>query len=677
MMSLGLVLLFSMLFAGCVNTPAAPNNATLVNITSTSGSATVTVAANHTNATVVPNLTPALGNLTASASLNRTAVNTTLNATGNKTVNATASVKPSATPTEYIEQDSGSISSVTGMVTFTTVVSTPAETISNNSVSASYPIDSAVLTTHERVVLPVSVPSTSPTLLPYDVSNYSRYGYGVWQFGEGLGYQKRLDLISPAYNNNSVSHTANLLHFFDMTDVHISDKETPTQAIFYGYRGGQSSAYSAVMLSTTQVLDAAVQTINALHKEEPFDFGISLGDVANNEQYNEIRWYIDVLDGKVINPDSGVKDDPVPGPLNDYQDQYKAAGLNKSIPWYQALGNHDHNWVGTNPPDDYLKANYTGEYILNMGNIFVNPLGIKSRGFYMGSIDGRTVNGDIIGVGNVTDFKTPPKVLAADPNRRALTVSDWMGEFFNTSSNPIGHGFNQSDVNAGRAYYSFEPKSDIPIKVIVLDDTQNANDANAGGYGHGSLDNVQYNWLVSELDKGQAEGKLMIIAAHIPIKTESKGSTLDEYTGWSSVAQVSQQQLIDKLHEYPNLILWISGHRHVNAVTAQKSPDANHPELGFWEIETSSLRDFPQQFRTFEIVRNSDNTISIFTTDVDPAVKEGSIAAQSRSYAVATQEIFNNTAGYLPSGSYNAELVKQLSTEMQSKIQNYGTPIGK
>lgn len=538
-----------------------------------------------------------------------------------------------------------------------------------------YPIDSKVVTTLDRTVLPVAVPSTSPAILPYEVSLYSNNGYGNWEYGDGLGYEKRLDLLSPLYNNTTGTNSGKLLRFFDMTDIHISDEETPAQAIYYGYMGGESSGYSPVMLSTTQVLDAAVQTINALHKEEPFDFGISLGDAANNEQYNEIRWYIDVLDGKTINPDSGVKDDPVPGPLNDYQDEYKAAGLNTSIPWYQVLGNHDHNWIGTNPPDDYLKANYTGEYILNMGNIFTNPNGTKSRGLYMGSIDGRTVYGDIIGVGNVSDFRTPPKVLAADPDRRVLSVSEWMGEFFNTTSHPMGHGFNRSDAEEGIAYYSFEPTPDMPIKVIVLDDTQPATDADAGGYGHGSLDQKQFDWLVSELDQGQADGKLMIIAAHIPVGVEGSGSSLDEYMAWSSVAEISEQQLLDKLHEYPNLILWIAGHRHFNTITPQVSPDPDHPELGFWEVETSSLRDFPQQFRTFDIVRNSDNTISIFTTNVDPAVKEGTIAAQSRSYGVAAMEIFNSTLPYLPSGSYNAELVKPLSLEMQEKIQNYGTPV--
>ena len=78
----------------------------------------------------------------------------------------------------------------------------------------------------------------------------------------------------------------------------------------------------------------------------------------------------------------------------------------------------------------------------------------------------------------------------------------------------------------------------------------------------------------------------------------------------------------------------------------------------------------------FEIDRNSDNTVSIFATDVDPAVREGSIAAKSRSYAIATQQIFNTTIVPQPSGVYNAELVKQLTPEMQAKMQNNGTPIG-
>jgi metallophosphoesterase (TIGR03768 family) len=524
---------------------------------------------------------------------------------------------------------------------------------------AGYPIDSKITTTQDRTVVPVPVPATSPKLLPHEIAKFAQNGYGLWQYGGGLSYEKRLDLMPSGYDPKTVTNTARLLRFFTMSDIHITDKESPAQMINFGYNGGNSSAYSPVLLYSTQVLDSAVQTINSLHKQNPFDFGLPLGDAVNNTQYNELRWYLDVIDGKNINPDSGIKDDPVPGPNNDYQDEYKAAGLDKTIPWYQTLGNHDHLWMGSYPVTDYLRPFYTGPNVLVMGDLATE--GIDSRTDYTGVIDGRTPDGEMIDGGPVGDFKTPPTV-PADPNRRPLSIKEWMSEFFKTSSNPPGHGFSQSNLDSGLACYSFEPKSDLPMKVIVFDDTQH--DENFDFKEQGTVDNVRFNWLVSQLDKGQAEGKLMIIAAHIPLI----------FVDYDHHSPVSLPALVAKLHQYPNLLMWVSGHVHRNVVTVLKSPDDNHPELGFWLVETSSLRDFPQQFRTFDILRNSDNTISIFTTDVDPAVKDGSMAAISRSHAVAAYEIFTNNPVFLPpTGSYNAELVKQLSPEMQAKIQKYGT----
>ncbi len=545
----------------------------------------------------------------------------------------------------------------------------------SNVVSAnisSYPISEEVFTTRQRTVIPDSTPWGWDTVFPYQISRFQDNGYGTWKFGPGVNTSKQLSIMSPSYNGASVTNTARLLSFFTITDVHIVDEETPAQAIFSGYLGGNSSAYSPVILLTTQVLDAAVQTINALHKKNPFDFGLALGDAINNAQFNELRWYIDILDGGTINPDSGNKDDPRPGPLNDYQDQFKAAGLDKTIPWYQSLGNHDHFWMGSYPiTNENIRQAYTNpnREILLMGDLFAD--GVNSRVDYMGAIDGRTLDGNIIGVGPVGNFPDgAPKVLAADQNRRPLTRKEWMNEFFNTTSNPVGHGFAQTNVEKDFASYSFEPNPNLPIKVIVLDDTQV--DENFDEHGNGYLNNERLSWLLNELDKGQAENKLMIISAHIPIVTI--GFTSAQGPNYSPV---SSNTLLSKLSAYPNLILWVTGHRHRNVVTPRPSinPAYQGPQYGFWEVETASLRDFPQQFRTFEIVRNSDNNISIFINDVDPAVKEGSLAALSRSYAVAAQQLFKAQTDLLPSGAYNAELVKQLSSTMQAKIQNFGTPL--
>ena len=528
-----------------------------------------------------------------------------------------------------------------------------------------YPGNLTANTTVERTIIPNMISSFPPLIYPYEIAKYPDYGYGDWHYREGLNYQKRLDLMEPGYTGSSATKAANLLRFFTMSDIHLVDEETPASAIWFGYRNGFGpSGYSPSMLLTTQFLNAAVQTVNVLNKQKQFDFGISLWDDCDNTQYNELRWFIDVMDGKPINPDSGIKDDPILGPGNDYQDTFQAEGLDNSIPWYQTLGNHDHFWKGSYPVTDAFRPVYIGIDIINLSNPLTD---LDSRGNYMGSIDGRTQFGEILGVGPTADFQPPPQILAADPDRRSLKKDEWINEFFNTTSEPGGHGFSQSNISAGFACYSFEPETDVPLKVIVLDNTQKDQDNNIGNYAHSSLDQERFTWLLGELKSGQDEGKLMIIAAHIPI---GLGPGL-----WNTGAEVTEKLLIDSLHTYPNLILWISGHRHVTAVTPLPSPDPAHPELGFWQVETPSLKDFPQQFRTFDIVRNNDNTISIFATSVDPIAKPGTLPALSRNYAIASEQLNNNKDIDTPSGGYNAELIKKLTQDMQNKIQDYGTVI--
>jgi len=90
-------------------------------------------------------------------------------------------------------------------------------------------------------------------------------------------------------------------------------------------------------------------------------------------------------------------------------------------------------------------------------------------------------------------------------------------------------------------------------------------------------------------------------------------------------------------------------------------------------VETPSLRDFPQQFRTFKIVRNTHNTahtVSIFVTDVDPAVQEDpaaphaslSPAAKSRGYAIGANRISTAVLDDTTPRVFNAELIKPLAT---------------
>ena len=537
----------------------------------------------------------------------------------------------------------------------------------------SWPIAKQVYTTAQRQVCPVAVPASAPHINPGEVVDYARFGFSAWRYGGPLSYVPRRDL-APAYAG--ARNAARLLRFYSMSDVHIADKESPAQANYQGLSCGWgsefSSAYSPIILSTPQVLDAAIQTINALHKVTPFDFGISLGDDCNNSQYNELRWFIDTLDGKIITPSSGAH---AGAASIDYQKPFYAAGLNPGIPWYQVIGNHDQFWMGAAFENSKTRSAHIGSGILNIEVSCGNP-DIESEGAYMGVVDGSTIYGDIYGGGPMADFPVAPAVVA-DGRRHTLagltsTTFNWMSEFFNTTSNPVGHGFKQANLDQDLACYSFVPKADIPIKFIVLDDTVKGPDQ--ADYAAGALDDTRYHWLVSELDAGQAANQLMIIAAHVPIKPQNTLTDTTPYPMWPG-PEYTDDYVLNTLHQYPNLILWMAGHRHLNVVTPQPDPHGDLT-LGFWEVETCSLRDFPQQFRTFDIRRNVDNTVSILITNVDPAVQENSPAYKSRGYAIGAARIYatyplSDTA----SQAYNAELIVQLTPVMQSVIAQAGTAL--
>jgi metallophosphoesterase (TIGR03768 family) len=575
----------------------------------------------------------------------------------------------------------------------------------------SYPIDGRKVkkTTEQMLAFdfsatPIDKPKSNKGLHATEMSHvqdYDRYGYGKYRLASGLPVVPRYDLLANAGNYAAPAKRKRLANFFAMTDIHITDKEAPNQLIYIqqadsAHGGEMTSIYSPVMMYTTQLLDAAIQTANALHERSPFDFGISLGDVCDSSRYNELRWYIDVIDGKPIRPSSGAH---LGADSVDFQRPFQAAGLNKSIPWYQALGNHDHFYIGSVPVDANpalkIRESYVSDQVWAVGDVLIpnaskstpmalppvvydlntslagtskaplnDPVtGIAGNTFYMGVIDGASPYGAIRYTGKAEDFRSPPKV-AADPDRRALLRSEWIAEFFNTTTLPKGHGFDlvpealRRSQN-GFACYSFVPKSDIPLKIIVLDNTQLETDGSHDIHGHGFLDEVRWKWLQAELDAGQANNQLMVIAAHIPIAVAASGSLME---WWNPKGQASPSQndphaimdnavklpdLIRKLQDTPNLLMWMSGHRHLNTVKALPaySDEARTqlvPEKSFWQVETSSLQHFPQQFRTFEIYLNSDYTVSIVAVNVDPEVAEGTPAATSRKYAIAEHQIARN-----------------------------------
>src|SRR5450759_559542 len=154
-------------------------------------------------------------------------------------------------------------------------------------------IASDVQTTLQRTIAPGATPSMALNL--WEVSKYSQYGYGNWTYGSGLPYDKRLDIMPATYSGSAVTKKTKLLNFFTISDIHITDKESPNQLIYlqrlHPTLPVGASLYSGIMLYTTHVLNADVQTVNALHKQIPFYFVLSLCVTSNTTQYNVLRWY--------------------------------------------------------------------------------------------------------------------------------------------------------------------------------------------------------------------------------------------------------------------------------------------------------------------------------------------------------------------------------------------------
>jgi hypothetical protein len=217
---------------------------------------------------------------------------------------------------------------------------------------------------------------------------------------------------------------------------------------------------------------------------------------------------------------------------------------------------------------------------------------------------------------------------------------EFIDEFFETAvlPGPVGHGFNHVDAarksdadTRNDGYYAFNAGAGNRFRMIVINTIVDGTDPrlppeikNPFALADGTIDQAQFDWLKAELAAAWSSNQLVLLFSHHP------DLTFVEFGQFAALAPggVAAATLNAELASYPNFIAWVAGHTHRHRIRAFKVDNGTGSNgaisapvtckgpgacTGFWQIETASLVDFPQEQRILEFLDNGNGTGTIRT----------------------------------------------------------------